>query len=300
MTSIKLCPAELMALSGLPFAAVALYVLAMRPRMDYRTGMLGNAPRISWHALSEWCRVESRQGVAEERLSEWQLRRLADHLERAGLVDRRSATNERTGTLVFRLPLADRDSSVQKNPAGISAGKSAGVPQREEHPNPAGMSAGKSAGHPEPRFSKETSSSSSTSVDVETVADDDDDEPGLIYPQTLTPSQKASAARKVRSLQKGVRQRAIDELTGYLIARSSQGNPIRSPLAYLERIITSAQAAGWEPAHADEIAARREAAIRARETAPATPHAAGGAPRVRGEGAAGAIASLKAQLMRKP
>lgn len=299
MTSIKLCPAELMALSGLPFAAVALYVLAMRPRMDYRTGMLGNAPRISWQALSEWCRVESRQGVAEERLSEWQLRRLADHLERAGLVDRRSATNERTATLVFRLPLADRDSSVQKNPAGMSEGKSAGVPQREEHPNPAGMSAGKSAGHPEPRFSNETSSSSSTSVDVETVADDDD-EPGLIYPQTLTPSQKASAARKVRSLPKGVRQRAIDELTGYLIARSSQGNPIRSPLAYLERIITSAQAAGWEPAHADEIAARRESAIRARETAPATPHAAGGAPRVRGEGAAGAIASLKAQLMRKP
>ena len=299
MTSIKLCPAELMALSGLPFAAVALYVLAMRPRMDYRTGMLGNAPRISWQALSEWCRVESRQGVAEERLSEWQLRRLADHLERAGLVDRRSATNERTGTLVFRLPLADRDSSVQKNPAGMSAGKSAGVPHREEHPNPAGMSAGKSAGHPEPRFSKETSSSSSPSVDVETVADDDDDEPGLIYPQTLTPSQKASAERKVRSLPKGVRQRAIDELTGYLIARSSQGNPIRSPLAYLERIITSAQAAGWEPAHADEIAARRGAAIRARETAPATPHAAGGAVRMRGQGAAQGLTDLKSLLRRR-
>jgi len=299
MTSIKLCPAELMALSGLPFAAVALYVLAMRPRMDYRTGMLGVAPRISWQALSEWCRVESRQGMAEERLTERQLRRLADHLERAGLVDRRSTTNERTATLVFRLPLADRDSSVQKKAVGMPEGKSVGVLHREKQPKAVGMPEGKSVGHPEPRFTDETSSSSLPSVDASQAADEDDDDLELIYPQTLTPSQRASAERKVRQLPKGVRQRAIDELTGYLIARSSQGNPIRSPIGYLDRIIESAKAAGWEPAHADEISARREAAIRARETQPATPHAAGGVLRMRGEGAAKGLTDLKSLLRRR-
>lgn len=297
MPSIRLVPAELDALHGLPFAAVALYVLAMRPRADFRTGTLGHPTRISWQALSEWCRVESRQGVSEERLSEWQLRRLVEHLERAGLVVRRAAANDRTKSLVFRLPLMDADSSVQKNPAGMSAGNPAGVSQSEKQPNPAGNPAGNPAPHPEPRFSNETSSSSSPSPDVETTADEDDDDE-LHYPQTLTPAQLASARRKVRALPKGVRQRAVDELTGYLMARASQGNPIRSPLAYLGRIIESAAKPGWEPAHADDIAARREAAIRARETQPAQPHAAGGALRQRGEGAASAIESMKANLRR--
>ncbi|KAE8755150.1 hypothetical protein FSO04_36030 [Paraburkholderia madseniana] len=58
MASIKLCEAEMQALYGLGYEAIALYVMAIRPRMDFATGMVGVAPRISWQALREWIYVE--------------------------------------------------------------------------------------------------------------------------------------------------------------------------------------------------------------------------------------------------
>lgn len=301
MASIRLNAAELAALHGLPFGSVTMYLLALRQRMDYATGRVGENPRISWQALSEWCRVESRQGVAEERLNRWQMDRLIGHLERAGLVRRRPVRSPKD-PLVFWLPLADRDSSVRKNPAHIPAPVPAPNParpvHREEHENPAHIpeqdSAPNPAQHPEYRSSIETSSSSSTTVGGRPGGDDDDDD--LVIPQSLTPMQQASVRRLVRPLN-GRAQAVIDELAGYLDISHQAGKPIRSPLRYLAMIIEQSREPGWEPAQAPRIA---EARARYQQTATASSRGSGEAAEARGnpETAAAALAEIRKALKR--
>lgn len=240
--------------------------------MDYARGTVGESPRISWQALSEWCRQESRQGVPEEKLNRWQLDRLIGHLERAGLVRRRPIRSPQD-PIVFRLPLADRDSHVQKNPAHDHAQDRAPNPARAPHretpanpahedaPNPAPNP----AHHPGSGFPMVTSSSSTT-IDEGTAAGDDDD--GLILPSSLTPAQAAGARRRVRGMN-GSAQTVLDELHGYLAAAHGKGDPIRSPLRYLDRIIESAREPGWQPVHAPEIAFKRQRLMQAARNAPA-------------------------------
>ena len=57
-----LSDAELSALRGLPYFVRCLYVLAIRPYMDFRTGVVGLGPRISYRALAEALYVEPHQG----------------------------------------------------------------------------------------------------------------------------------------------------------------------------------------------------------------------------------------------
>lgn len=240
--------------------------------MDYARGTVGESPRISWQALSEWCRQESRQGVPEDKLNRWQLDRVIGHLERAGLV-RRTPIRSPKDPLVFRLPMADRDSHVQKNPAHDPAQDRAPNPahaaHREKPPNPAHDPAPKPAlnpaHHPGSGFPMDRSSSSST-IDEGTAAADDDDD-GLILPASLTTAQAAAARRRVRGMN-GTAQTVLDELHGYLAAAHGKGDPIKSPLRYLDRIIDSAQKPGWQPVHAPEIAARRDRHTQAAQNAP--------------------------------
>jgi hypothetical protein len=301
MAAIRLSERELEALHGLPFAAVSLYVLAIRQRMDYATGIAGERPRLSYQALSEWCRVESRQGVAEERLSRHQLARLLAQLERAGLIRRRPSRSP-GDHLVFRCPLADRDSSVRKNPAQDSAQDSAQnpaqLPHRENPRNPAQDSAQDSeqnpAQHPGISVPMDTSSSSSTTVGGRPGGDDDDDD--LVIPQSLTPMQQASVRRLVRPLN-GRAQAVIDELAGYLDISHQAGKPIRSPLRYLAKIIEQAREPGWEPAQAPRIA---EARARYQQTATASSRGSDEAAQARGnpEAAAAALAAIREKLKR--
>lgn len=272
MAAIRLSERELGALHGLPFPAVCLYVLAIRPRMDYATGIVGQRPRLSYQALSEWCRVESRQGVSEERLSRHQLSRLLQHLERAGLIRRRPGRSA-GDNLVFRCLLADRDLSVRKNPAQVSeqghAQNPAQVSHREQSRNPAQVSeqnpAQNPAHHPDISVSMDTSSSSST-ID-EYNEHDDDDENRLILPSSLSETQAQAARKRVRHLN-GTAQTVLDELAGYLYQAQIRGDPIRSPLRYLDRIIASAEAPAWEPAHAAQVAASRARLLQAAAPAP--------------------------------
>ena len=305
MAAIRLSDRELEALHGLPFAAVSLYVLAIRQRMDYATGIAGEHPRLSYQALSEWCRVESRQGVAEERLSRHQLARLLAQLERAGLIRRRPSRSP-GDHLVFRCPMADRDSSVRKNPAQnpaqVSAQNPAQVSHRGEGANPAQVSAQNPAHHPGVPVSMETSSSSSTIVGGRPGADDDDDDKpkgndnDLVVPGSLSPSQQAAARRQVAGLN-GRAQAALDELAGYLDIAHQAGKPIRSPLRYLQRIVEQAQGPGWEPAQASRIAEARERYLRASAASPA-PAERLQTVKASPEAAAAALAAIKTQLAR--
>lgn len=108
---ISLNDHELGALFGLPHAVICLYVMAIRPRMNYATGTVGIKPFISWQALTEWVYVEPVPGVPIRQLSIEAVRRAAWRLRAAGLL--RIASNVCNRQLIFECLLADRDSSVK-------------------------------------------------------------------------------------------------------------------------------------------------------------------------------------------
>ncbi|MGA7177981.1 MAG: hypothetical protein WBX11_00140 [Thiobacillaceae bacterium] len=110
MASLLINPAELEQLAGLPHSAVALY-LVLRRLMDYATGLVGVTRGVSWQGLREELYVEGRQGMSSRSVSREQVRRIAGHLEHAGLVERHSIEMER---LIFFLPKAQTDTCARK------------------------------------------------------------------------------------------------------------------------------------------------------------------------------------------
>ena len=98
---------ELGALQGLPLGAQVLYLRELRPRMDYATGTVGRAHRVSWNGMRATLEVESRPGIAGEMPSRDQVRRLAGQLERAGLIELISDMEGKQ--LIMRLPMAAYD-----------------------------------------------------------------------------------------------------------------------------------------------------------------------------------------------
>lgn len=111
MAAMAISDAEREAMAGLPHAAVVLYVLGIRPYMDYATGIVGRARRVSWQSLSEALYVDPHQGLADSGATgREQVRRLAQWLVKAGLVE--SASEGKC--LIFKCLLASTDESVQK------------------------------------------------------------------------------------------------------------------------------------------------------------------------------------------
>lgn len=113
MSAIKLNDAELEALAGLPSLALRIYVLGIRPHMDYSTGLVGQKRRVSWQSLREAGYVEPHQGLTGTGTpSKMQVRRAVEWLIRTGLLVERTQGKR----LVFYCPLAHADSSTQEKP----------------------------------------------------------------------------------------------------------------------------------------------------------------------------------------
>lgn len=146
-TSIKLTIAELQALAGAGADAVNVYVMGIRPRMDYRTGVVGRTVAISYQAIKEWTERHARPGVRFFAYSRDQIRRLVDQLVNLGLVRKEGGHRE----LVLRCLLADTDNCAQKKAAKVSpypaganqasldkgkqaVGKTARAPKAAPHP----------------------------------------------------------------------------------------------------------------------------------------------------------------------
>lgn len=139
---------ELDALQGLPLGAQVLYLRELRRHMDYATGVVGVARRISWQGLGEALYVEPHPGLKDSGSpGREQVRRLVKWLEKARLV--RPISDMVGKQLIFRLPLAVSDDSVQKqadrnptetrqteadrNPTGVNSSSGAGLGYFESH-----------------------------------------------------------------------------------------------------------------------------------------------------------------------
>jgi hypothetical protein len=105
---------EFSALEGLPLAARVLYMCGIRPYMDYMTGIVGIKRGISLQSLVESLYVEPNRGYESPTFSKDQVFRITNRLIKVGLLERRSIAKEK---LIFFLPLADRNESVQKQAA---------------------------------------------------------------------------------------------------------------------------------------------------------------------------------------
>lgn len=82
--------------------------------MDYATGVVGLARVVNYQSLIEVCDHVADAGAnrREERLTKHGARAAIDELERAGLIEKRRGADR--WQLIFYLPLADRDRTVQK------------------------------------------------------------------------------------------------------------------------------------------------------------------------------------------
>jgi len=129
VTAFVITDEEMTALAGLPHASVRLYLLGLRPHMDYATGVVGAKRRISWQMLREVLYVEPHRGLEDSGTPTLgKTRRALEWLIKAGLIED-IGTKERGEAIVFRCVLAYADESVQKIP-----GKN---PARTRQANPA-------------------------------------------------------------------------------------------------------------------------------------------------------------------
>ena len=268
---IVLTGAELDALEGLPYAAQVLYVLGIRPRMDYRTRRVGDSPRVSWQALAESLYIEPYPGPQRTGgVSKWQAMRIAKHLERAGLIEIRSSEVHRI--LAFRLPLARGDSLAQNKPATDPQHPSA-TPRGSESRRhaigesdviafgsmvkPATPQTPKPATHPlsvVPSSNYQTTTTSTLRSDAAGVVASRPGGPGeLIFPAQLTDAEKGAIREMLeRARANGTSQALLDELAGAIAT-----GRVKNRTAYARALIASYRKGTFIPEKAHQIAERR-------------------------------------------
>ncbi|RKF33376.1 hypothetical protein [Paraburkholderia fungorum] len=251
MASIKLCEAEMQALYGLGYEAIALYVMAIRPRMDFATGMVGIAPRISWQALREWIYVEPRQGVKATVPSIEAIRRIARQLEKAGLL--RCESTEKN--LVFRTLLAETDSCVQKKadrkPTGqADTRKPSAV--KAQRPETDRVQSAKADTHP---VSGEALTNTSSATTYVSRGDEAKGGGGvaLIWPENLEINKRAAMTTLMGGLASDLKQQILDEWQGAI-----QAGGIRYPAKFFASMINDAKSGVFMPEHAGRVSAGRE------------------------------------------
>lgn len=246
------------ALVGLPYAVICLYVRALRPRMNYVTGMVGVTPFISWQALTEWLYVEPRPGIKGGSPLRDAVRRAAWQLERAGLI--KIVSNVCNKQLIFKLPLATLYKHAQNKAAINPPALPARPLQRENTPKAARGEKAKAAIH------------------LSTAVPPTNDHyhhrggtyTGLSWPTGLT----AIESRDILSLLEksnlnGTAQLVLDELEGRMLSKG-----VSNKVGYARTLIERAQRGEFTPekAHlATQARAQRSAVERTVQAATHVP-----------------------------
>lgn len=120
---IYLSDREIASMRGESHALITMYTIAIRPRMNYETGVVGTDPRISYRALVEWCYIEPNPtgGVKPDQLSIPQARRLIARMEKIGLITKTTIEDKSTGREYIQLFCALASLKKQEKPQQITA-----------------------------------------------------------------------------------------------------------------------------------------------------------------------------------
>jgi hypothetical protein len=141
---------ELEMLWGLPWLPQLIYMRAIRPNMDYATGVVGirtsRTKRISYQAIREQVEVHEKQGRnGSEQPSMSALRHAVSTLINVGLIARVSGHGDRSACLVFRCLLADVDSSVRNKYDRGTTGGATEAQQEAQQEERQGSNTGKAS-----------------------------------------------------------------------------------------------------------------------------------------------------------
>lgn len=242
---VLLNDAEFDALTGLAYVVQSLYVMAIRPRMDYVTGMVGISRFISWQALREWLYIEPKPGIKGGSPHREAVRRMARQLEGVGLVKIRS--NACNAQLIFKLPLASLYSHVQ-NKADIKPTPETdrGL-QRESQPKADMGKRGKADTH----LSTTVPTDNHHHItEYPAVA--------LLWPNNLTPEERSAMLALLKKHKcNGSSQLLVDELAGVMQTKS-----VSNKVGYLRTIIERSKSGEFVAEKAHRVQAARENATR--------------------------------------
>lgn len=260
MPSVKLCEDELTALYGLPHLAIVLYMLGLRPRMNYTTGTVGVRPLISWQALREAVFVEPHPGVKHEYASAKAVQRAAGWLEKAGLIRMRSRNRQ----LIFFLALAETDKSVQKK-AGKGPGDQPGRGPTGRNPHESRVSGDSADVSREIKNQKagrhpDTGKPVNTSPTPFTTVGEGEGVEGLIFPKSLTDRQKAAMAKKIAGVGLDMGQAVLDELEGAM-----QAGGVRNLPRLAEYFVNQVKTGDFMPDKGEQVRRARAAAVKAEQ-----------------------------------
>lgn len=251
--AIALNDRELEIMRGLPYMLICLYTMAIRPRMDFKTGIVGKSPRISYQALGEWLYVEPAAGRVESGSPHKSaIRRAIAQLQKVGLI--RSVGNDEQ--LVFKLPFANTDFSAQKKPdtnpthhpdtvealRGVAFEQQADMgvmAEPDTHPISGFIS------HKPPQLDTVASRESAPVV----VVDD------LIFPTSIKPAMQQEVVKLLTAMQipRQAWQTILDEYTGAKAVRD-----IASPVGFIRKLAQTWQQGTFTVERGSAIADARE------------------------------------------
>lgn len=220
---------------GLSYLPIVLYVMAIRPRMDFATGLVGASVGISWQALGEWVYIEPHSGIQSGSPTKAAIRRAAECLERNGLLSIKTDGKR----LIFKCILAIRDKSARKqagtNPAhhpDTQADTSAAAPVLDS-----GSQADTQADIPKTAQPGTHPVSGTTSIlppppiEVTVLG------AGVEFANILKPQNRPAVCQYLERVKPEDRQAVVDDLMGYMQLKADKGDPVKSPAGVLSRML---------------------------------------------------------------
>ncbi len=256
---IRLDDAELDGLRGLDHSLWVLY-MHLKQFMDYETGIVGYARRISYQSISEALYIEPRQGAKGGSPHRSSIRRMLDQLLKNGIIRK-----GRKDTLVFKLHLADINNHVQ-NKADINT-----TPQADRLKSNAGVGFKQKADIPKtakadtPHLSLNTINKSPSTKILNTVeagnAKTDVDGENLHFHKSLHADVTEAMKKMLTGFQHDQQQELLDELAWYISKKKISA----TPTGLLAAMVKQAKNGAFIAANAYAVKKQREAPAPAAE-----------------------------------
>lgn len=231
---IALTEQELEALQGTDYALPVLY-LYLKRFMDYKTGVVGYARRISYQSMSEAMYIEPRQGVKGGSPHVSSIRRMLEQLLKIGIIRK-----GRSDTLVFKLPYADTDKNAQnkadKNPTGkadsIKTNTGAEFEVKADIP--------KKAKADIPHLSLNTTNKAAAASHKLPIANNVPENAAaeFIFHKSLNQEAQAFMKNATKDQSHDMQQVLFDELSGFLEKKKIKSNPMGLFITFVGQLKT--------------------------------------------------------------
>ena len=242
------------ALRGTDYSLTVLYIY-IKQFMDYKTGVVGYARRISYQGMSEALYIEPRPGVKGGSPHMSSIRRMVDQLLKCGIL-----VKNRVDTLVFKLPMADTDNHVQNKADRKSTPKADIVKPIQQQATAQKADRPKKAKADIPHLSLNPISKASSSMGGESVLQEacqkTDDDENLYFHKSLHADITQKMTDLVQGFKQEQQQELIDELSYYIDKKKISA----SPLGLFIAMVKQAKNGAFIAANAHSIKKLRETA----------------------------------------